>query len=52
MARPLKFIEKMLARFIEGTFARIDAVTERDEDRADFVRAAVEHELKRRERRA
>ena len=40
----------MQARFPEGTFARIAAVLERDEDRTDFVRVAVERELKRRQR--
>jgi uncharacterized protein (UPF0210 family) len=40
----------MMARFLEGTFARIDAVLAPTEDRADFVRAAVERELQRRER--
>jgi hypothetical protein len=41
----------MVARFAEGTFARMDAVRADDEDRTDFIREAVERELKRRERR-
>lgn len=43
--------ENMVARFPEGTFARIDAVRDDSEDRTDFVREAVERELRRRERR-
>lgn len=42
--------EDMQARFPEGTFDRIEAVLEDSEDRTDFVRVAVEKELKRRER--
>jgi hypothetical protein len=49
MARPKKFVEDMLARFVAGTFARMDAVRG-DADRADLVREAVEAELRRRER--
>ena len=45
-----KFIELMVARFPAGTFDRIAAVLGPTEDRADFVRAAVEQELQRRER--
>jgi hypothetical protein len=52
MARLLKYVEKMLARFPAGTFDRIDAVLGPIEDRAEFVRSAVERELKRRERAA
>jgi hypothetical protein len=47
-----KFFEVMPARFPEGTFARIDAVLSPIQDRADFVRAAVEDALRRREQRA
>lgn len=50
MARPKKYIEYMVARFLAGTFARIAAVLKPGEDRADFVRDAVESELKKRER--
>lgn len=42
--------EDMQARFPEGTIDRIDAVRDDDEDRTDFVRKAVEREIKRRER--
>ena len=38
----------MITRFVAGTFARIEAVLDKDEDRTDFVREAVERELKRR----
>lgn len=50
MARPKKYVEDMVARFVAGTFARIEAVLRAGEDRADMVRAAVEAELRRRER--
>lgn len=40
----------MVARFEAGTFERMDAVRGKDEDRTDFIREAVERELKRRER--
>jgi hypothetical protein len=49
MPRPIKYLEFMVARFPTGTFDRIAAVLTSTEDRADFVRAAVERELKRRE---
>lgn len=41
--------EQIPARFPEGTFARIDAVLNDKEKRSDFIRVAVEAELKRRE---
>ena len=50
MGRKKMWAEDMQARFPDGTFARIEAVLEKDEDRTDFVRHAVERELKRRER--
>jgi hypothetical protein len=40
----------MSARFPAGTFKRIKTVLSENEDRTDFVREAVERELKRRER--
>lgn len=42
--------EQTPARFEKGTLARIDAVLEEKEKRSDFIREAVERELKRRER--
>lgn len=48
--RKKQWSEDMQARFPEGTFERIVAVLGEKEDRTDFVRTAVERELKRRER--
>jgi len=44
--------EQMPARFPAGTLARIDAVLEDKEKRADLLREAVEREIERRERAA
>jgi hypothetical protein len=52
MGRKKLWAEDMQARFPEGTFERIEAVLTEAEDRTDFVREAVERELKRRERRS
>ena len=51
--RPQINEEQTPARFPKGTLKRIDAVLdpETNEKRADFLREAVERELKRRERR-
>jgi hypothetical protein len=49
MGRKKLWSEDMQARFPEGTFVRIGAVLEGAEDRTDFVRTAVEKELRRRE---
>jgi hypothetical protein len=49
MGRKRQWAEDMVARFIAGTFARIAAVLGDGEDRTDFVRAAVDRELRRRE---
>jgi len=51
MGRPKLWSEDMQSRFAEGTFARIEEVLKKGEDRTEFVRAAVERELKRRETR-
>ena len=48
VGRKKRWAEDMQARFPEGTFAAIEAVLEEGEDRTDFVREAVERELKRR----
>ena len=48
MPRVKKLFDMMVARFPPGTFTRIAAVLGPTEDRAEFVRAAVERELKRR----
>jgi len=50
MGRTKRWAEDMQARFPAGTFDRIEAVLEESEDRTDFVRVAVERELKRREK--
>lgn len=42
--------ENMIARFAEGTFAKIAAVLLPGEDRTDFVREAVDREIARRRR--
>ena len=51
MTRIKKFTENMAARFRPGTFARIDAKLGVGEDRAEFVRTAVEELLRVREHR-
>jgi len=52
MGRKRKWVEDAVARFAEGTFARIAAVLGKTEDRTDFIREAVERELVRREAEA
>lgn len=42
--------EQTPARFPEGTLARIDALLVDKEKRSDFIREAVEREIKRRSR--
>ena len=49
MGRKKRWVEDMQARFPSGTFARIEAVLRDREDRTDFIREAVERELKRRQ---
>jgi hypothetical protein len=49
MGRKKLWSEDMQARFAKGTFRRIKAVLRESEERTDFVREAVERELKRRE---
>lgn len=50
VGRKKRWNEDMQARFPKGTFERIAALLEKDEDRTDFVREAVTRELTRRER--
>lgn len=50
MGRPKINHEQMPARFPSGTLARMDAVLAKGENRTDFLRDAVEREIKRRER--
>src|SRR3546814_1400351 len=47
--RPRINAEKTMARFPEGTLGRIKAVLRDGENRSDFMREAVELELRRRE---
>ena len=42
--------EQVPARFPGGTLARIDAVLDEKEKRAEFIRTAIEREIERRER--
>lgn len=48
MGRRKQWTEEMQARFEVGTFSRIADCLDADENRTDFVRAAVERELERR----
>jgi hypothetical protein len=48
MGRPKLYSEDMQCRFPKGTFKAIARVLDKDEDRTDFVREAVERELERR----
>jgi hypothetical protein len=52
MGRTKQWDEDMQARFPAGTFERIESVLTDNENRTDFVREAVERELKRRERKS
>lgn len=52
MGRTKQWAENMQARFPAGTFEKINATLAPGEDRTDFVRAAVDREIKRRERDA
>lgn len=49
--RKKQWSEDMQARFPAGTFKRIESVSADGEQRTDFVREAVERELKRREKK-
>jgi hypothetical protein len=49
MGRIKRWSEDMQARFKQGTFERIAEVLHTTEDRTEFVRTAVENELRRRE---
>lgn len=48
MRRRFYTAEQMPARFHEGTIARIDAALRRFEKRSEFIRTAVENELRTR----
>lgn len=49
VGRPKLFATPILVKFAAGVVDRIAHVLEPDEDRTDFIRAAVEREIKRRE---
>jgi hypothetical protein len=51
VGRPKINEEQTPGRFPAGTLARIDAACREGENRSDFLRTAVEAELKRRESR-
>jgi hypothetical protein len=42
MGRYRMWVEDMIVRFAEGTFARIDRVRTKGETRTDYMRAAAE----------
>lgn len=50
LGRPRINEEQTPARFPAGTLARVDAACSEKEKRSDFIREAVERELKRREK--
>lgn len=50
MGRPAMNVKATVVRLPQGMDDRIDAVLQDGEKRADLIRAAVERELKRRER--
>jgi hypothetical protein len=50
VGRPKINDEQTPARLIAGTLARIDALLAEGEKRADFIREAIEREIKRRSR--
>lgn len=52
MGRPKINEDQAPARLPAGSLKRIDAVLEEGEKLADFLRTAVERELKKRERKA
>lgn len=49
MARQKRYVESMLIRFEAGIAEAIDRVKGAREDRSEFVRVAVDNEIKRRE---
>lgn len=52
MGRPPMNVRPTVVRLGDGVPERIDAVLDKKEKRADFIRAAVEREIARRERKA
>lgn len=50
MGRKKLWTERLLVPLPDGTTDRLDAARADDEDRLDVIRAAIERELKRREK--
>jgi len=50
MGRKKLWDERILVPLTKETVAKLDAAREDDEDRLDVIRAAIERELKRRNR--
>lgn len=50
MGRKKLWDERLLVPLAKETVERLDATRNEDEDRLDVIRAAIERELKRRER--
>lgn len=50
MGRKKLWDERLLVPLTKETVARLDAARDEDEDRLDVIRAAIERELKRREK--
>lgn len=48
MGRPKLYEEQMPARLPQGTMARMDAVLQENETRADLLRRAIDREIKHR----
>jgi hypothetical protein len=49
MGRKRRWPERTAIKFAAGTFERIAAILDEDEDRMTFMREAVEREIERRE---
>jgi len=48
LGRPKLYEEQMPARLPQGTMARMDAVLQENETRADLLRRAIDREIKHR----
>jgi len=51
VGRKKQWTERIQLPMAEGTTARIDALLADDEARLDFIREAIDREIKRRERK-
>lgn len=52
MGRPKQFDERIQVTMVEGTTARIDALLDDGEYRLDFIRTAIEAEIRKRSRKS